>query len=86
MSASKALYVAYLTGVGGQAVGLFYIGDGLVVGVDGGTMQYDGSYTTRGGAERHSNPCIGIVAREATDARFSLSAKPNHWQASAATV
>jgi hypothetical protein len=43
---SKALYVAYLTGVAGQAVGLFYIGDGLVIGVDGGTMQYDGSYTT----------------------------------------
>ncbi len=44
---AKALYVAYLTGVAGQSIGLFYIGDGLLVGVDVGTMQYDGSYTTR---------------------------------------
>jgi hypothetical protein len=46
MAKSKALYVAYLTGVAGQSIGLFYIGDGLIAGVDVGTMQYDGSYTT----------------------------------------
>jgi hypothetical protein len=46
MAISKALYVAYLTGVAGQSIGLFYIGDGLIFGIDVGTMQYDGSYTT----------------------------------------
>src|SRR5712671_6400253 len=46
MAKSKALYVAYLTGVAGQSIGLFYIGDGLIFGVDVGTMQYDGSYAT----------------------------------------
>jgi hypothetical protein len=43
---AKALYVAYFTGVAGQSIGLFYIGDGALVGVDVGTMQYDGSYQT----------------------------------------
>jgi hypothetical protein len=42
---SKAIYVAYLTGVAGQSIGLFYIGDGVLAGVDVGTMQYDGVYT-----------------------------------------
>ncbi|TYO65763.1 hypothetical protein FXV83_15215 [Bradyrhizobium hipponense] len=41
---AKALYVAYFTGVAGQSIGLFYIGDGMLVGVDVATMQYDGSY------------------------------------------
>ncbi|MCK1521924.1 hypothetical protein [Bradyrhizobium sp. 17] len=43
----KALYVAYFTGVAGQSIGLFYIGDGMLVGVDVTTMQYDGSYETK---------------------------------------
>jgi hypothetical protein len=41
---AKALYVAYLTGVAGQSIGLFYIGDGIIAGVDAGTMQYNGAY------------------------------------------
>jgi hypothetical protein len=45
---AKALYVAYFTGVAGQSIGLFYIGDGMLVGVDVATMQYDGSYQTKG--------------------------------------
>jgi hypothetical protein len=44
---SKALYVAYFTGIAGQSIGLFYIGDGILVGVDVATMQYDGSYQTK---------------------------------------
>jgi hypothetical protein len=44
---AKALYVAYFTGVAGQSIGLFYIGDGLLVGVDVATMQYHGSYKTK---------------------------------------
>lgn len=44
---AKALYVAYFTGVAGQSIGLFYIGDGMLVGVDVATMQYDGSYQTK---------------------------------------
>jgi hypothetical protein len=38
MIKSKALYIAYITGVAGQR--------GLIAGVDVGTMQYDGSYNT----------------------------------------
>src|SRR6266550_3778567 len=44
---TRALYVAYFTGVAGQSIGLFYIADGVLVGVDVATMQYDGSYTTK---------------------------------------
>jgi hypothetical protein len=44
---AKALYAAYFTGVAGQSIGLFYIGDGLLIGVDLATMQYDGAYTTK---------------------------------------
>jgi hypothetical protein len=44
---AKALYVAYFTGIAGQSIGLFYIGDGLLVGVDVATMQYNGSYKTK---------------------------------------
>jgi hypothetical protein len=44
---AKALYVAYFTGVAGQSIGLFYIGDGMLVGVDVATMQYDGSYQAK---------------------------------------
>jgi hypothetical protein len=50
---AKALYVAYFTGVAGQSIGLFYIGDGMLVGIDVATMQYNGSYQIRpdGGLE-----------------------------------
>jgi len=41
---SRAIYAAYFTSFAGQSVGLFYIGDGALVGVDAGTMQYDGKY------------------------------------------
>ena len=44
---AKALYAGYFTGVAGQSIGLFYIGDGLLIGVDVATMQYDGAYTTK---------------------------------------
>jgi hypothetical protein len=44
---AKALYVAYFTGVAGQSIGLFYIGDGLLIGIDVATMQYEGDYTTK---------------------------------------
>lgn len=42
---AKALYCTYLTGMAGQSVGLFYIGDGIVAGIDIATMQYNGAYT-----------------------------------------
>jgi len=42
----KALYIAYLTGSGGQSIGLFYVGGGVIAGIDVGAMQYDGSYST----------------------------------------
>jgi hypothetical protein len=40
----RALFIAYMTGAAGQSVGLFYIGDGTIAGVDVGGMQYDGKY------------------------------------------
>ena len=46
MARPKGLYFAYLTGVAGQSLGLFYIGDGTITGIDVGTMRYDGTYTT----------------------------------------
>ena len=50
---TKALYIAYLTGVAGQSIGLFYIGDGIIAGIDVGTMKYDGAYSVKpdGGLE-----------------------------------
>lgn len=42
-----ALYAAFFTGVAGQSIGLFYIGNGLLAGIDVATTQYDGSYSTK---------------------------------------
>ena len=42
---SRALYAAYLTGTAGQTIALLYIGDGILAGVDVGTMKYEGAYT-----------------------------------------
>lgn len=41
----KGLYAGYFTGVAGQSMGLFYIGDGIIAGIDVGAMQYDGRYS-----------------------------------------
>ena len=43
---SRAIYAAYFTSFAGQSIGLFYIGDGLLTGIDVGTMKYDGAYKT----------------------------------------
>ena len=50
---AKALYAAYLAGVSGQSIALFYIGDGVIAGVDVSLMQYDGKYslTSDGGLD-----------------------------------
>lgn len=40
----RAIYAAYFTSFAGQSVGLFYIGDGVLAGIDVGTMKYDGVY------------------------------------------
>ena len=42
---AKQLYAAYFTGATGVSVGLFLIGDGLIVGVDVGGLKYDGTLT-----------------------------------------
>jgi hypothetical protein len=47
---AKALYVAYFTGVAGQSIGLFYIGDGMLVGVVDGAIQHSDAAL---GASRH---------------------------------
>jgi hypothetical protein len=43
---ARAIYAAYFTSFAGQSIGIFYIGDGILTGVDVGTMRYDGVYKT----------------------------------------
>jgi hypothetical protein len=38
----KQLYIAYFTGIAGSSIGMFLIGDGLLVGADAGGIKYDG--------------------------------------------
>ncbi len=40
---AKHLYVAFFTGIAGSSIGMFYIGDGLILGADAGGMKYDGT-------------------------------------------
>ncbi|WP_342362240.1 hypothetical protein [Terrarubrum flagellatum] len=48
----KSFYAAYFTGAAGSSIGLFFIGDGIIAGVDVGGIRYDGSFKTskKGGA------------------------------------
>lgn len=39
---AKHLYVAFFTGIAGSNMGMFLIGDGLLVGADAGGLKYDG--------------------------------------------
>jgi hypothetical protein len=41
---SKTLYIAYMTGSTGSSIGLYYIGDGQIAGIDVGGMKYEGIY------------------------------------------
>lgn len=43
--ATRALYAAYLSGAAGNSLALFYIGDGIIAGVDVGGVTYDGHAT-----------------------------------------
>lgn len=38
----RSLYAAYFTGAAGVSVGCFYIGDGIIAGIDVGGIKYDG--------------------------------------------
>jgi hypothetical protein len=40
----KSLYIAYVTGAVGNTIALYYIGDGILAGVDAGGTKYDGTY------------------------------------------
>lgn len=42
---ARALYAAYLSGASGNSLALFYIGDGVIAGVDVGGITYDGHVT-----------------------------------------
>lgn len=42
---NKALYIVYFSGTAGQGIGLFYIGAGLIAGIDTGAMRYEGSFS-----------------------------------------
>lgn len=39
---AKHIYVAFFTGIAGSSIGMFLIGDGIIVGADGGGLKYDG--------------------------------------------
>ncbi|HZV21678.1 MAG TPA: hypothetical protein VE986_09050 [Hyphomicrobiales bacterium] len=54
---AKQIYVAYFTGVAGVSVGMFLIGDGLIVGADVGGLKYDGT------VEADSNGTLRGVVR-----------------------
>jgi hypothetical protein len=41
----KAIYSAFFSGPVGNSMGLFFIGNGVLCGVDIGGLQFDGSYT-----------------------------------------
>jgi len=43
--AARALYAAYFSGASGKSIALFYIGDGVIAGVDTGGVTYDGPVT-----------------------------------------
>jgi hypothetical protein len=40
----KSLYIAYVSGAVGSTVVLYYIGNGIIAGVDVSGMKYDGAY------------------------------------------
>jgi hypothetical protein len=40
----RALYIVYMTAQAGSSIGLFYIGDGIIAGVDMVGVRYDGRY------------------------------------------
>jgi hypothetical protein len=40
---AKSIYSAYFTGAAGIAIGMFCIGDGIIVGADAGGLKYDGT-------------------------------------------
>jgi hypothetical protein len=40
---ARSLYTAYFTGIAGNAIGVFYIGEGIIAGADAGGLKYDGS-------------------------------------------
>lgn len=40
-----SLYTVYMTGTAGNSIGLFYIGNGQISGIDVGGMKYEGNYT-----------------------------------------
>lgn len=42
---AKSIYSAYFTGAAGIAIGMFCIGDGVIVGADAGGLRYDGTLT-----------------------------------------
>lgn len=45
-SSNKGIYIVYFTASGGHSVGTFYIGDGIIEGVDIGGIRYSGTYKT----------------------------------------
>lgn len=53
----KALYSAFFTGTTGNSFAIFYIGDGILFGLDAGLATYTGSYTQAG----PDAPLVGAI-------------------------
>ena len=70
-----AIYAAYFTSYAGQSIGLFYIGGGVLAGIDVGTMKYNGSL------EKMPNGNLSGVVEYEVPAGVSLitgGPPPNH--------
>ena len=53
----KGLYRVYFTAAMGSSIGVFYLGGGIIEGVDVGGMAYQGSYEQ----DHKDAPLIGVV-------------------------
>ena len=41
----RALFISFMTGSAGSTTSLYYIGEGVIAGIDAGGMKYNGVYT-----------------------------------------
>ena len=72
---ANALYTVYFTGAAGKSIALFYVGSGLIEGIDVGGMKYSGTYQ-----ETQTGEFTGVVTFTVppnTSLITGLSAGPN---------
>ncbi len=84
---AKQLYAAYFTGAASVNMGLFLIGDGLIVGADMGGLKYDGTLAMAADGSLHGivnfflSPgqrlITGAVAEGSEEFAISVELPPN---------